>query len=435
MIAEFGHAALWLAASLGVLQAILAGLVLRGIAGISLADIGWIALSRSLLAAFALGALCLLFVRTDLSVVLVAELSNTAWPISDRLTAFCETGEGALLAGVALTALGGFWASKWTWGWSRRARAFALGGEALVAIAAYAALLNAPPPFARMIPAAPEGLGRGLHLTGEGLSLHLPLFAIGAAMLAFALVLLLPALAGAVEPAHRNRAIRPWASGAWSLLAPAAALAWVAGGSAGLLGTIAACWLGASFLLWHCRGLKGHSRRSAARIGMPLAMFGAALVLVCTGLASSRFRQTNVVLRAGETVIFRPWQLTVRRISPAAGPNWTALEGEIAASWDNEPPVLLKPQARSYLAPQVQASTWAEADRGNGRLRAAFNGTRDPDRWVLHLVWQPFVQLITLGGWIAALGGLLMAASHGASLVRRARAREMLAYRHWRQGR
>ena len=86
MIAEFGLAALWLAAALAGLQ------LLAGFAGLREGGEGLAALARpaavvqALLCALAFGALLLLFARTDLSVALVARTSHSAKPFIKKFT-------------------------------------------------------------------------------------------------------------------------------------------------------------------------------------------------------------------------------------------------------------------------------------------------------------------------------------------------------------
>ena len=78
MIAEAGLAALWLAAALAVLQIFLSfgPAPARG----SIAVVRSVAIVEGALTAFAMAMLLLVFARTDLSVLLVAENSHSAKP-------------------------------------------------------------------------------------------------------------------------------------------------------------------------------------------------------------------------------------------------------------------------------------------------------------------------------------------------------------------
>src|SRR5690606_19135415 len=85
MIAELGLAALWLAAALAGLQLVAGLLGLReGGAGLA-ALVRPAAAVQALLCALAFGALLLLFIRTDLSVALVAKNSHSAKPFIFKL--------------------------------------------------------------------------------------------------------------------------------------------------------------------------------------------------------------------------------------------------------------------------------------------------------------------------------------------------------------
>ena len=80
MIAELGLAALWLAAALAGLQLVAGSLSLTG-RGQSLAGIVRpVAVVQGLLALLAFAVLLVLFIRTDLSVKLVAMNSHSAKP-------------------------------------------------------------------------------------------------------------------------------------------------------------------------------------------------------------------------------------------------------------------------------------------------------------------------------------------------------------------
>ena len=85
MIAEFGLAALWLAAALALLQLVAAALGQRA-GGEALAQVVRpAAVVQGLLCALAFAMLLWLFLRTDLSVLLVASNSHSAKPLIFKL--------------------------------------------------------------------------------------------------------------------------------------------------------------------------------------------------------------------------------------------------------------------------------------------------------------------------------------------------------------
>ena len=107
MIAELGLAALWLAAALAGLQ------LLGGVLGLRENGAGLATLVRpaavvqAVLCAVAFGALLLLFIRTDLSVALVARNSHSAKPFIFKLAGAWGNHEGSMLLWVTLMALAG----------------------------------------------------------------------------------------------------------------------------------------------------------------------------------------------------------------------------------------------------------------------------------------------------------------------------------------
>jgi len=169
--------------------------------------------------------------------------------------------------------------------------------------------------------------------------------------------------------------------------------------------------------------------------GMVVAHFGIAVALF--GMASdSAFTTERLVAKGvGDTTEVGPWKVTLAGIQPVAGPNWTAIEADMFASYDGAKPVEIKPQSRSFWAPPQVTAESALVTRWNGQLYAVLGEQADDGRWQLRLWWKPFVPLIWYGGLLIALGGLLALLGHVASDVRRIVAREKIAYRRQRQGR
>jgi cytochrome c-type biogenesis protein CcmF len=176
--------------------------------------------------------------------------------------------------------------------------------------------------------------------------------------------------------------------------------------------------------------------------GMVLAHLGVAVSLF--GMASERAFSVEklVAVRVGETARVGPWTVRLENVVPVAGPNWTAMQGDLGASYEGAAPTALAPQARSFWAPPQQTSESALLTRWNGQLYAvlggesgAGEGTRDGDgRWQLRLWWKPFVTLIWLGGGLIALGGLLALLGRVVADLRRIRARRRVAERVAEQG-
>ncbi len=169
--------------------------------------------------------------------------------------------------------------------------------------------------------------------------------------------------------------------------------------------------------------------------GMVLAHFGVAVALFGMACDSAFTVERLVAARVGDKVAVGPWQLTLKSIQPIAGPNWTALEAGIEASYQGAAPDFLKPQARQFWTPYQSTNESALDTRWNGQLYVVLGEQAGDGRWQLRLWWKPFVPLIWYGGILIALGGVLALLGRVASDLRRIIARDKISWRRERQGR
>ena len=109
----------------------------------------------------------------------------------------------------------------------------------------------------------------------------------------------------------------------------------------------------------------------------------------------------------GDTIADGPWRITLVSVEPVAGPNWTALEARLLASYDGGAPSEITPHARTFWTPPQETSESALLTRWNGQLYAVIGGEATDGRWQLRLWWKPFVTWIWYGGVLIAFGGLL----------------------------
>jgi len=163
--------------------------------------------------------------------------------------------------------------------------------------------------------------------------------------------------------------------------------------------------------------------------GMVIAHFGVAVALF--GMAAdTAFQQERLVAaQIGETVVDGPWRITLAAVEPVAGPNWTALEARLEASYKGGEVRIARPQARSFWTPPQETSEVALLTRWNGQLYAALGGEAEGERWQLRLWWKPFVTWIWYGGVLIGLGGLLALIGRVAGDLRRRSARAQIAIR------
>ncbi len=205
------------------------------------------------------------------------------------------------------------------------------------------------------------------------------------------------------------------------------------GGTLALIGFVLAGGLAAASVM----PLKGRNlRRTPLAVwGMVVAHFGVAVALAGMACESAFSVEKLVAVRIGESVVVGPWRVVLRGVEPVAGPNWTALEADMTASYQDSATVAVRPQARSFWSPPQQTSEAALVTHRFGQLYAVLGEAAEGGRWQLRLWWKPFVTLIWLGGLLIALGGLLALTSRVAFDMRRGFARRRIVMRREDTGR
>ena len=217
MIAEAGLEALWLAAGLAVLQFLLMVVALRTGADMARA-MRSIAVVQGSLTLIAFAMLLIVFARSDMSVALVFENSNSAKPFIYKVAGTWGNHEGSMLMWVTILAVAGAFLALLGRRTSERTLIAALGAQAVLALGFYAFLLVASNPFARMWPPAPDGQGLNPLLQDPGLAFHPPTLYLGYVGLSVAFSLAVGALLTGEVDSRLARAMRPWVLGAWILL-------------------------------------------------------------------------------------------------------------------------------------------------------------------------------------------------------------------------
>lgn len=220
MIAEFGLAALWLAAALAALQLVAGTLSLaRPAEGEVMAGIVRpIAVVQGLLALTAFLALIVVFAETDLSVKLVALNSHSMKPLVFKIAGAWGNHEGSMLLWVTVMGLAGGFVALVERRLPEPTMIATLAGQAFVSLGFYAFLLMSSNPFERLSPVPAEGNGLNPLLQDLGLAFHPPTLYLGYVGLSVAFSFAIGALVTReVGPAFA-RAMRPWVLGAWIFL-------------------------------------------------------------------------------------------------------------------------------------------------------------------------------------------------------------------------
>ncbi|WP_027443113.1 heme lyase CcmF/NrfE family subunit [Erythrobacter cryptus] len=194
-----------------------------------------------------------------------------------------------------------------------------------------------------------------------------------------------------------------------------------------LLGLGLAAGLGvAAFLPLRGRRL---ARVPVATWGMVLAHFGVAVALFGMASEGAFTKERLAAVAPGGSVEVGDFAVTLERVVPVAGPNWTAIEARLAVRQGDGAPVILTPQARNFWSPPQSTSESALLTRWNGQLYAVIGNQAADGRWQLRLWWKPFVTFIWYGGMLIALGGVLAIAGRVRVDLKRRMARRQGAAR------
>ncbi|MEG3082568.1 heme lyase CcmF/NrfE family subunit [Sphingomonas sp. PB2P12] len=218
MIAEAGLAALWFAGALAALQLAMAAIgIARGRDDVA-AAVRPVAIVQGLLALLAMALLIELFLDSDMSVKLVVENSHSAKPWLYKFAGAWGNHEGSMLLWVTILGVAGGAVAIFERALPKRTLTATLGAQATIALGFYAFLLFSSNPFARLNPAAPNGLGLNPLLQDPGLAFHPPTLYIGYVGLSVAFSFAVGALVTRdVGPAFA-KAMRPWVLIAWIFL-------------------------------------------------------------------------------------------------------------------------------------------------------------------------------------------------------------------------
>jgi len=218
MIAEAGLTALWLAAALALLQLALVAFGLVGRKGELLGAVRPVAVSQGLLTLLAFVMLVLLFLRSDMSVMLVVTNSHSMKPWLYKFAGTWGNHEGSMLLWVTVMGLAGSAVALFERALRRDTHMATLGAQAAISLGFYAFLLFSSNPFARIDPPPPDGQGLNPLLQDPGLAFHPPTLYLGYVGLSVAFSFAVGALLTRQVDAGFARAMRPWVLAAWVML-------------------------------------------------------------------------------------------------------------------------------------------------------------------------------------------------------------------------
>ena len=218
MIAEAGLGLLWIAAALAVMQLGLGWIaVARGRDG-QISSLRAIAVAQGIMVTLSFFALILLFLRSDMSVALVAANSHSAKPWLYKFAGTWGNHEGSMLLWVTILGVAGSAVALLERSLKASTLIATLAAQAALSIGFYAFLLFSSNPFTRLVPAPADGQGLNPLLQDPGLAFHPPTLYFGYVGMSVAFSFAVGALVTRdVDPAFA-RAMRPWVLGAWIFL-------------------------------------------------------------------------------------------------------------------------------------------------------------------------------------------------------------------------
>jgi len=177
-----------------------------------------VAVAQALLVGLSFLLLIQLFLRTDLSVELVAANSHTLKPWLYKFAGAWGNHEGSMLLWVSVLALAGAAVALLERRLPERTLIATLAAQAAIGLGFYVFLLFASNPFRRLDPPPVEGNGLNPLLQDPGLAFHPPTLYFGYVGVSIGFSFAVGALVTRnVGPAFA-RAMRPWILGAWIFL-------------------------------------------------------------------------------------------------------------------------------------------------------------------------------------------------------------------------
>ena len=218
MIAEAGLASLWIASALALLQFTLGAMAISDVRGEMRRGVRAVAVVQGLFIALSFGLLVLCFLRSDMSVELVAANSHSMKPWIYKFAGTWGNHEGSMLLWVAVLGIAGGAVAVFERRIKEATLAATLAAQAAISFGFYAFLLFSSNPFKRLFPVPPDGNGLNPLLQDPGLAFHPPTLYLGYVGMSVAFSFAVGALVTRDVDRNFARAMRPWVLSAWIFL-------------------------------------------------------------------------------------------------------------------------------------------------------------------------------------------------------------------------
>ena len=168
---------------------------------------------------------------------------------------------------------------------------------------------------------------------------------------------------------------------------------------------------------WRQQGAAARLRAGASALqqigrapaGMLLAHLGVAAFILGVTVVRTHESERDVKMFPGDTTEVAGYVFRLVTVAQVDGPNYSAMQGQIAVSRDGHSVALMQPEKRVYRV-QTNPMTEAAIESNLSRDLYVALGEQLPDgAWTLRVHHKPLVLWIWLGCLIMAAGGLLAA--------------------------
>lgn len=218
MTPELGHFLLWLAFAVALFQCIVPMLGAHASHPAMMAVAPRASFLVLLLVASSFACLTWCYWVSDFSVRIVVENSHTLKPALYKITGVWANHEGSLLLWVLILSLASAAVAAFGGALRQDFKARVLSVQGFIAVGFLSFLLFTSNPFARLVPAPPEGMGLNPILQDPGLAFHPPLLYCGYVGLSVTFSFAVAALVEGKIGREWARWVRPWTLIAWSFL-------------------------------------------------------------------------------------------------------------------------------------------------------------------------------------------------------------------------
>ncbi|HEY8540628.1 MAG TPA: cytochrome c-type biogenesis CcmF C-terminal domain-containing protein, partial [Steroidobacteraceae bacterium] len=154
------------------------------------------------------------------------------------------------------------------------------------------------------------------------------------------------------------------------------------------------------------RWRKGHSL-SASMLGMCVAHFGLALFVLGATTVESWSEQVDLSLKPGQSAQLGAHTFAMTKLREVQGPNYDAVEAEVAISKNGKQVAVVYPQKRIYRVQRMPMTEAGIANDWNRHLLVSMGDPLGDDAWSVRLQYKPMVRFIWMGAFVMAFGGLV----------------------------